>query len=308
MDGPIDACWRDTVPSSVSRRLAPVRAAGAGARRARRGARAGSRATWRCEALVRRRGAPVGWVRLPVDERRRARGRDGRARPSTGLTAATEDARRAGAAGLAVGDGGGLHPGPHRGPGPLPRLARAWLDHAGPRAAGGGQRPDRATRPGSLVERRGGRGALRPRAEARDSTGPATARSPRPRATSWRSPTTTCSVDPGWVRALAAAFGARPEAVAAVTGLVLPAELETEAQVLFERYRSFARGFAPGGSPRGRHRAAGWPLRAAGRLRHRRQHGVPARRVRPDRPVRSGARRRHAGPGLAVTWRCSSGC
>jgi len=28
-----------------------------------------------------------------------------------------------------------------------------------------------------------------------------------------------------------------------VTGLVVPAELETEAQVLFERYRSFARGF-----------------------------------------------------------------
>lgn len=51
-------------------------------------------------------------------------------------------------------------------------------------------------------------------------------------------------VDPGWLRALAAAF-AGDDRVAAVTGLVLPAELETEAQVLFERYRGFGRGFVP---------------------------------------------------------------
>lgn len=50
-------------------------------------------------------------------------------------------------------------------------------------------------------------------------------------------------VDRGWVRALAAAF-ARDPSVSVVTGLVVPAELETDAQVLFERYRSFARGFA----------------------------------------------------------------
>jgi O-antigen biosynthesis protein len=49
-------------------------------------------------------------------------------------------------------------------------------------------------------------------------------------------------VDPCWVRAIAAAFRHDPS-VAAVTGLVLPAELDTEAQVLFERYRSFGRGF-----------------------------------------------------------------
>jgi GT2 family glycosyltransferase len=49
-------------------------------------------------------------------------------------------------------------------------------------------------------------------------------------------------VDPHWVRALAAAFAGDPS-VAAVTGLVLPSELDTEAQVLFERYRSFVRGF-----------------------------------------------------------------
>jgi GT2 family glycosyltransferase len=51
-------------------------------------------------------------------------------------------------------------------------------------------------------------------------------------------------VDPGWVRALADAFGT-DRSVAAVTGLVLPSELETDAQVLFERYRSFGRGFTP---------------------------------------------------------------
>ena len=50
--------------------------------------------------------------------------------------------------------------------------------------------------------------------------------------------------DPAWAGAIAAAFAADP-AIAAVTGLVLPAELETEAQVLFERYRSFGRGFQP---------------------------------------------------------------
>ncbi|HEY7504262.1 MAG TPA: glycosyltransferase [Gemmatimonadales bacterium] len=52
------------------------------------------------------------------------------------------------------------------------------------------------------------------------------------------------SVDPGWVRALVAAFGS-DESIVAVTGLVLPAALQTEAQVLFERYRGFGRGFAP---------------------------------------------------------------
>lgn len=47
--------------------------------------------------------------------------------------------------------------------------------------------------------------------------------------------------DPSWVSALAAAFE-DPE-VMAVTGLVWPYELETEAQILFERYGGFSRGF-----------------------------------------------------------------
>jgi GT2 family glycosyltransferase len=49
-------------------------------------------------------------------------------------------------------------------------------------------------------------------------------------------------VDSEWVRALATTFAEHPE-VMAVTGLVIPYELETEAQVLFERYGGFGRGF-----------------------------------------------------------------
>jgi GT2 family glycosyltransferase len=50
-------------------------------------------------------------------------------------------------------------------------------------------------------------------------------------------------VDPGWVTELVEAFGSDPE-IMAVTGLVVPSELDTDAQVLFERYRSFGRGFS----------------------------------------------------------------
>lgn len=50
-------------------------------------------------------------------------------------------------------------------------------------------------------------------------------------------------VDPGWARAMAAPF-ADPQ-VSAVTGLVLPLEMETEAQEWFERYGGFSsRGFS----------------------------------------------------------------
>jgi GT2 family glycosyltransferase len=49
-------------------------------------------------------------------------------------------------------------------------------------------------------------------------------------------------VDAGWVSALAQVFSESPE-VMAVTGLVVPYELETEAQVLFERYYGFGKGF-----------------------------------------------------------------
>jgi GT2 family glycosyltransferase len=49
-------------------------------------------------------------------------------------------------------------------------------------------------------------------------------------------------VDPGWVKALVAVFAENPE-VMAVTGLVVPYELETEAQVLFEYRGGFGKGF-----------------------------------------------------------------
>ncbi|MGJ5628759.1 glycosyltransferase family 2 protein [Nostoc sp. CALU 1950] len=49
-------------------------------------------------------------------------------------------------------------------------------------------------------------------------------------------------VDSGWVKALAQVFAENPE-VMAVTGLVVPYELETEAQVLFEMYGGFGKGF-----------------------------------------------------------------
>ena len=49
--------------------------------------------------------------------------------------------------------------------------------------------------------------------------------------------------DPCWLEALLRPF--RQPAVAAVTGLVLPLELETEGQERFERYCGFSRGFEP---------------------------------------------------------------
>jgi GT2 family glycosyltransferase len=49
-------------------------------------------------------------------------------------------------------------------------------------------------------------------------------------------------VDPGWVRALVDVFRDAPD-VMCVNGLVVPFELETEAQRLFEEYDGFGRGF-----------------------------------------------------------------
>ncbi|WP_017299506.1 glycosyltransferase family 2 protein [Nodosilinea nodulosa] len=49
-------------------------------------------------------------------------------------------------------------------------------------------------------------------------------------------------VDTGWIKGLVQAFLESP-GIMAVTGLVVPYELETEAQVLFEEYGGFGRGF-----------------------------------------------------------------
>jgi glycosyltransferase involved in cell wall biosynthesis len=50
------------------------------------------------------------------------------------------------------------------------------------------------------------------------------------------------SVDAGWVGAIATAFAEEPHAMC-VTGLVVPDELDTPAQALFEAYGGFGRGF-----------------------------------------------------------------
>lgn len=49
-------------------------------------------------------------------------------------------------------------------------------------------------------------------------------------------------VDPNWISALATVFAQQPD-VMAVTGLVVPYELETEAQILFEQDLGFGKGF-----------------------------------------------------------------
>jgi GT2 family glycosyltransferase len=188
------------------------------------------------EALVRRAGEPVGWVRLPV--------LDGRC-PAAEIRAAL--------------DGLALPPERPSAPAPLPSVTVAVCTR---------DRPDELATcldslerveyqeleilvvdnaPSSeasrlLVERRGGRVRYvrepRPGLDWARNRAIAEARGEVIAFTD-----DDVAVDPAWIGALVAAF-AGDETVAAVTGLVLPAELETEAQVLFERYRSFGRGFA----------------------------------------------------------------
>lgn len=68
-------------------------------------------------------------------------------------------------------------------------------------------------------------------------------------------------VDRGWLRALCDAFASHPEA-GAVTGLVLPLELDTDAQWLFERNGGYARGLLPRVLPRDGRRMLGLRLPA----------------------------------------------
>ncbi|MFJ4814931.1 glycosyltransferase [Streptomyces sp. NPDC088801] len=51
-------------------------------------------------------------------------------------------------------------------------------------------------------------------------------------------------VDPGWLGAIADGFGQDP-GVGCVTGLIVPAELETAAQAALERHGGFAKGYTP---------------------------------------------------------------
>jgi GT2 family glycosyltransferase len=72
-------------------------------------------------------------------------------------------------------------------------------------------------------------------------------------------------VDPGWTEALARVFAEDP-AIGLVTGLIEPAELETEAQLLFERYGGFGRGCARTYLQSRRGAAMTWNLVGAGQL------------------------------------------
>src|SRR5262249_10604373 len=99
-------------------------------------------------------------------------------------------------------------------------------------------------------------------------------------------------VDRAWARALAAVLADAPE-VMAVTGLVVPYELETEAQWLFEEYggvgrRVGARGvWVRGGGGGG----GGRTVRRPRTVRDGGEHGVPAELPFAFRRLRSGAGR-----------------
>ena len=222
---------------SRSRRLAPVALAEIDLRRVPESLeRLGDAVA--VEALVRRDGEPVGWVRLPVTDGRCSSAmiravldrltfpppRTAAPAPGLSVTVAICTRDRTEDLALCLDSLDGW----------TTRISRSWWWTT--------RRP--ATRP---VCWSSAEAAACATSASRDlgSTGPATARSRRPRGKILAFTDDDVMVDPGWLHALAAAFGDRSTAVAAVTGLVLPAELQTEAQVLFERYRSFARGFTP---------------------------------------------------------------
>jgi GT2 family glycosyltransferase len=72
-------------------------------------------------------------------------------------------------------------------------------------------------------------------------------------------------VDPGWVKALVKVFAENSE-VMAVTGLVVPYELETESQVLFEMYGGFGRGMTRKWYRVGRGNKMPWRLLGTGQF------------------------------------------
>jgi GT2 family glycosyltransferase len=72
-------------------------------------------------------------------------------------------------------------------------------------------------------------------------------------------------VDSAWIGAIARAFAADPE-IGLLTGLAEPLELETRAQILFERYGGFGRGCRRLYSQAPRGRPMPWTLVGAGQL------------------------------------------
>jgi GT2 family glycosyltransferase len=198
-------------------------------------------------ALVRRPGEPVGWVRLPV-----SRGRCSAAaiRAALGGLVLPPPRPAAPAGGLTVTVAVCTRDRPEELARCLDSLERAAYEDFEVIVVDNAPSSEATRR---LVERRGGR--ARYVREGRPGLDWARNRAIAEAAGEVIAFTDDdVEVDPGWIRALAAAFAA-DETVAAVTGLVLPGELATEAQVLFERYRGFGRGFArrriapPAGEP-----------------------------------------------------------
>ncbi|WFR66457.1 glycosyltransferase family A protein [Curtobacterium flaccumfaciens] len=121
-------------------------------------------------------------------------------------------------------------------------------------------------------------------------------------------------VDPRWLRAIGSRFVREP-GLDAVTGVILPSELATPAQIWYEAYYggfSAERTFAPvtivpttsrhdASRPRLRRHAVGRGPQALRRVRHRRvrrrrEHGVPSFAHRECRRLRHHARCRVPGP------------
>ena len=98
---------------------------------------------------------------------------------------------------------------------------------------------------------------------------------------------------PLWIENTLAAFDA-PE-IAAITGLVLPARLQTEAQWIFETQWSFGRGFDRNRLRPRILREPSLPWLPGMDHRCRRQHGVPPLDLRRDRLFRRAARCRPSG-------------
>ena len=89
------------------------------------------------------------------------------------------------------------------------------------------------------------------------------------------------SVDVGWAKAIGSLFAADPQ-VGVITGLVVPDEIDSEAQALFEAYGGFGRGVERRYF-RGRARRIDRTGARRGDVRHGSEHGVPADALRPRR-------------------------
>ena len=141
-------------------------------------------------------------------------------------------------------------------------------------------------------------GRLPGRAEGRACPSPATPRSRPRRARSWPGSTTTRCADPHWLAEVARALADHPEADV-VSGVIVPAELETQAQLWFEQFggHSKGRGFRPDVfCPATAHlQSPLYPLPPFGTGAN--MTFRPGRH-RADRRLRHRARRRHPGDGL----------